>query len=533
MQKATNRSCGHYPIEDVELSNSGAQKIVEHSCDKLCGIAAKSLVEDKPKEMGKGPTYNSEHGEPEDSDDGKYINKEVEHDPQSTCYTSNMNTHNKEKATAEADHKCRNACCTEQDEQIGSKSSTFSKENKNNCCDSSGIASGQACCSHLDAAFKKYSMYLQIGRCICRSVFAPIETCCSKERRERAMRVQPVAVDRSYRPIHPSDRIREVAFPDKSIATCQIAPIGRDHGRVARPTGQKLHLLRKRSDDIEKGRPDKTIHMAISISGMTCTSCSKKCLSVLDRITGVTGANINFVAGTGEFDLDCRLDPAKVVSQFEHETGFKCSRLIRDFQTLDISMSESEAKRLKDKALAGVRSVSKVDKKTYSVNFDPTLVGARSLLELVPLGSLAAQRNDSTLVSNKMRLVQMAWSTALAAALTIPVVVLAWSNNSIPYSKRSIVSLVLASLVQAIAVAEFYVGALKSLIFSKVVEMDMLVLISSTAAYGYSVVAFALTHRGYLLEQGEFFETASLLITLIMFGRLISAVARMKALSAV
>ena len=324
---------------------------------------------------------------------------------------------------------------------------------------------------------------------------------------------------------------RKISVTARSFA--HIAPIGQVHDRVVGPTGQKAHIPRNRSSDIEKGHSNDTIRVAVAIAGMTCTSCSKKGLNVFKRMTGITNPNINFVAGTGEFDLDSRSDPMHVISQFERETGFKCSRVMKDFQTLDILMSEIEAKQLEDQSLAGVHSVSKVQKNAYTVSFDPTLIGARSLLAVIPTESLASPRNDSTLDSGKKRLLQTAWNTAFAAAFTIPVVVLAWSNNSIPYSKRSIVSLVLATLVQAIAVPEFYVGALKSLVFSRVVEMDMLVVISITAAYVYSVIAFALTHRGFVLDQAEFFETSTLLVTLILVGRLISAVARLKAISAV
>lgn len=127
----------------------------------------------------------------------------------------------------------------------------------------------------------------------------------------------------------------------------------------------------------------------------------------------------------------------------------------------------------------------------------------------------------------------MAWATVVSAVLTVPIVVLAWSDNPVPQQTRQVVSLVLGTLVQALSIREFYIDAIKSLIFSRVVEMDMLVVISITAAYGYSVVAFALTESGFELEQEAFFETSSLLITLVLVGRLMAAMARMRAVSAV
>ena len=56
---------------------------------------------------------------------------------------------------------------------------------------------------------------------------------------------------------------------------------------------------------------------------------------------------------------------------------------------------------------------------------------------------------------------------------------------------------------------------------------------SITAAFLYSVVGFSFRMAGQPLETSEFFETSTLLITLILLGRLIAMWARYKAVSAV
>ncbi|KAG7007513.1 P-type cation-transporting ATpase [Physcia stellaris] len=423
-------------------------------------------------------------------------------------------------------------CCTKEEQPVGHQSSTCSDEQKNNSCGLSRRLSGQACQSHLDAALQKYALYLQMGRCICRSVLAPLETCCSKDKRQQALQFIKLETDSVKQSASPVRNI-QITFDKNNITPrSQLSSADQTHNDEARRTGQNSHLLGTSLADIEKGS-NGNLRIAVSISGMTCTSCSKKGMNVLHRIPGVVNPNINFVAGTGEFELEHRLDPNEVISQFEHETGFKCLQIRRENQSIDLLISKSEAKRLEDRLITGVRSISMLDKATYSVEYDPRLIGARSLLALIPSASLAAPRNVSSLVTGKKSMYLTTLTTVSAAALTIPVVVLAWSNNSIPYKKRSIISLVLATCVQAIAVPEFYVGAMKSLIFSRIIEMDMLVVISITAAYVYSVVALALKHRGYALEQGELFETSTLLVTLVLMGRLVSTVARIKAFTAV
>ena len=91
----------------------------------------------------------------------------------------------------------------------------------------------------------------------------------------------------------------------------------------------------------------------------------------------------------------------------------------------------------------------------------------------------------------------------------------------------------LATIVQCVVAGPFYPSALKSLIFTRVIEMDLLIVLSTTTAYVFSVVSFAYQVRGQPLSTGGFFETSTLLVTLIMFGRLVSAFARQKAVESI
>ncbi|KAH0548607.1 hypothetical protein GP486_007849 [Trichoglossum hirsutum] len=63
--------------------------------------------------------------------------------------------------------------------------------------------------------------------------------------------------------------------------------------------------------------------------------------------------------------------------------------------------------------------------------------------------------------------------------------------------------------------------------------MDMLIVISTAAAYVFSVVSFVLQVRGHPLSTGEFFKASTLLVTLIMVGELVSESARQWAVESV
>ncbi|KAL9075656.1 MAG: hypothetical protein Q9161_001408 [Pseudevernia consocians] len=330
--------------------------------------------------------------------------------------------------------------------------------------------------------------------------------------------------------------------------------------------------------DLEKGSPVK--HAVIQISGMTCTGCERKLQRVLSSTAGVQNVKTSLVLGRAEVDVDAGLSIVEVASSLERQTEFKCTVFQQGHQlhVLIPERSSAQASRLentvvseKDLALlhqgfagpdypSGVQDVQVIDNKgrewkpgtanyglrrlfafrifatkppKYSarITYDPRLVGARDLLEKGfggPL-SLAPLNSDHATATDTDHLRETLCTTLLSAFLTIPVLVMSWAPlppHSIAYGSSS---LMLATLVQFIVAGPFYPRAVKALLFSHMIEMDLLIVISTTTAYLYSVVAFVYETKGRPLSTGGFFETSTLLVTLIMCGRLASAYARRKA----
>lgn len=427
-----------------------------------------------------------------------------------------------------------------------------------------------ACSNHLSAAFDRFQALLAKSRCICRTVAQEIGVCCcslakngtvARSDVDNSSEAQPgpqpgVSTSVSVLGENASNnniRQRSTGCCDKSDQPPKVnevlTPNGCDDGtcgtgccsstaKKTTPTQAQLAsaTTTSSSDDIENAAARE--HIVLSVSGMTCTGCSTKLLNVLNQISGISKPQVTFVSGTASFDLDPQSSTADTaLLLIERRTGFKISRVVEGHQTLDVLMSIDTAVSFEQSHPSGLVSISKSSKKTkgqkktYQIAFDPYVIGARDLLR--PGISLAPPAPDPSFSEGQKRLINTGWMTAVGAAFTIPVVVLNWAPVPLSRSTIDIVSLILATVVQAIAVPEFYVNAIKSLIFSKVVEMDMLVVISITAAYGYSIVAFGLTEAGYTLEEDAFFETSSLLITLVLLGRLVAAVARTCAISAV
>lgn len=287
--------------------------------------------------------------------------------------------------------------------------------------------------------------------------------------------------------------------------------------------------------DLEKGFTG-TEHVILSISGMTCTGCETKLKRTMGTLESVKNLKTSLILARAEFDLDSGAGTlAEVVKHLERTTEFKCERVMNQGSSIDLVPTSDVSSFVQKNWPHGVTEMTVVDKKTVNVAFDAKIFGARDLVEKgwgTPV-NLAAPRADPTLEAGRKHVRHVGYMTLLSIALTIPVLVLAWA----PLPAREIAygsaSLALATIVQLVIAGPFYPKALKSLIFSRMIEMDLLIVLSTSAAYIFSVVSFGYLLAGQPLSTGEFFETSTLLVTLIMVGRYLSALARQKAVESI
>ncbi|KAF3932246.1 hypothetical protein ABW19_dt0201288 [Dactylella cylindrospora] len=201
--------------------------------------------------------------------------------------------------------------------------------------------------------------------------------------------------------------------------------------------------------------------------------------------------------------------------------------------------------------------------KTYDVQYDPRSVNAREIMQHVqnfsqpPLTiQLADAEEPDQIVAEQGRseLRRLLWRTLLAALLTIPILVITWTpsiktripaagdmNRSLlgSYIALHTVCLILATLVQLCGF-EIFTNAFRSVVWQHELDMDCLITISTTAAYIYSCIYYGfnisrearklLTGRpptgGESERHDPIFEASSLLITLILAGRLLTGYIR-------
>lgn len=269
---------------------------------------------------------------------------------------------------------------------------------------------------------------------------------------------------------------------------------------------------------------------------MTCTGCENKLIGALRAHSAISNIKTSLVLAKAEFDYNCDVQALpSVVVTLEKRTGFTFEEIITSATSRFLDVNTPL---LKDFLLAkmpdGIEEISEVDKGTVRVTYDPHVVGARDILNIYSAysPSLAPVPEDPALAAGAKHIRMLLLRTIVSLALTIPVLVMTWAPLPSHPHAYAISSLVLATIVQCAIAGPFYNSALQSL-YSGLIETDLLIVLSTTTAYVYSVVAFAYQMIGRPLDGGSFFETSTLLVTLIMFGQLASAFARQRAVAAI
>jgi P-type Cu+ transporter len=323
---------------------------------------------------------------------------------------------------------------------------------------------------------------------------------------------------------------------------------------------------------IPQHAPDTPIAEAnFAVTGMTCASCVAVIEKTLARMPGVLSANVNLALER----LTVLYDPASIdevgIAAAVKAAGYEATPLgdggpaatppsdgtTSAKVTLGITgMTCSSCQAVIERTLAKLPGVSgaavNLAAETATVTFDPGVVsvdeliggvidagyGAVVLPEADERGGESArdlQREAQERHTRHQRnLLILSASLAIPAFIftmvppfmdVIPVVVATWLANTFggawdPHMVMKYIGLVLATPVQFIAGAQFYRGfwhALKR----RMGNMDTLIALGTSAAYFYSLAA-----TFWLVEEPVFYEVAAMLITFVIFGKLLEARAK-------
>ncbi len=279
---------------------------------------------------------------------------------------------------------------------------------------------------------------------------------------------------------------------------------------------------------------ERTRYVTLPITGMTCANCVATVERNIKKLDGVRSASVNLATERASVEYDgSRLRQDEIVTRIQR-AGYDVARGEIDLLLRRVT-DAAAASRLEQALLENegilTASVNLASERVH-LEYIPTVIEPieiHNLIEKVGF-EIIESSGDSTDAEREAREKEISRQRRLLVvglALTVPLFVLSMVRDLglVPMRIASAawydwLIFVLATPVQFYVGWQYYVGALKSL-RNAAANMDVLIAMGSSAAYFYSLPILFGWLDGHL-----FFETASVIITLIVLGKYLEARAK-------
>jgi Cu+-exporting ATPase len=280
---------------------------------------------------------------------------------------------------------------------------------------------------------------------------------------------------------------------------------------------------------------------SLNIAGMTCASCVAHVEKALLKVEGVQAASVNLATETASVTAPAGV-PVSALIEAVAKAGYAVRR---DTLELDIEgMSCAACVGRVEKVLQRVPGVVSANVNLAARRAHVELAGSVPTAALVaavkkagfgatPAAEVSEGAREADAAAEEAALRRAVW---IAVALTLPVFVLEmgshlipgmhdWVMDTIGHRTSWLLQFVLTSAVMFGPGLRFFRKGGPALLRGAP-DMNALVAMGTSAAWGYSVVAL---FAPGLLPEGTvnvYFEAAAVIITLILIGRLLEARAR-------
>ncbi|KAI9465331.1 heavy metal translocatin [Lactarius psammicola] len=275
---------------------------------------------------------------------------------------------------------------------------------------------------------------------------------------------------------------------------------------------------------------------------MNCPSCALKVTTALLTIPSVQDVRVNSFTGQASMTYkEGLIEPGKIAKRTTELTGYAC--------VVDLAQHEGSRRILRIALPTVVGSSDKVPTlplgveilntsstasgTVLDVQYDSVLVLPRTVVDSFTAvgGSFLPPSKSTASLQASKDIYSLFLRTIVSFILCIPVLVFAWAPIEPHPIVYGAISLFLATCIQMYVGGPLYSTTFRVLFLQRTLDTDALVMLSSTIAYIFSFVAYVVQVTGHEFSS-PFFETPTLLLSLISLGELISAYARRRATSA-
>ena len=299
-----------------------------------------------------------------------------------------------------------------------------------------------------------------------------------------------------------------------------------------------------------------TKQITLPITGMTCANCAATIERGLKKLPTVQNAAINLASERASLEFDpTQLTQQDIIARIQ-KSGYDVA-LGEAVLPIKRLSDDTDAQRLEKalKQLPGVvtAQVSYATEKA-TVKYIPTVVSQNDLRMTVSAAGfeaviVAGSGEDAERLAREHEIAHQQHLLTVGLLFTVPLFLLAMARDfgllnaffggmpgmlmQMPGMPATMAApwfnwllLVLATPVQLYVGRQYYVGAYKAL-RNGAANMDVLIAMGTTVAYVYSIaVLIALTLGTKALGDHVYFETAAVIIVLIILGKFLEARAK-------
>lgn len=281
-------------------------------------------------------------------------------------------------------------------------------------------------------------------------------------------------------------------------------------------------------------------HINLNITGMTCAACSNRIEKVLNKMDGVE-ANVNLT--TEKASVDYNKDTASVeditkrIEDIGYGVRYEKSEL--DITGMTCAACSNRIEKVLNKTGGVKLATVNLTTENASVEYNPNIIDERQIIERIGnlgYGAEPKKSSEEKISHKDKELKTMKWKVIIAGLLSLPLLVTMLDHlfgmNLPGIFMNPWFQLAFATPVQFILGWQFYVGAYKNL-KNFTANMDVLVVMGTTAAYGFSLYQTYLWVNGTVEHPHLYFEASAIIITLILFGKYLETRAKSQTTGAI
>jgi len=289
---------------------------------------------------------------------------------------------------------------------------------------------------------------------------------------------------------------------------------------------------------------------SIKVSGMSCAACAARIEKGLNKIEGVNSANVNFAMERATVDFDDSMVQSQQFDELIKKLGYDVIREKADAGQANLKLSGMScaacSARIEKKlnSIEGVKFANvNLSTEKASISFDSDQVKVGDLIGVIENLGYGAEKiedisRDQEKEQKEKEIRIMRISLIASAVLSFPLVaamiisLFKIHSPALELLHNQYFQLAITTPVQFIIGARFYKNAYYAL-RSGSANMDVLIVMGTTAAYFYSLynVFFEVVPQGMM--KSLYFEAAAIIITLILLGKYLEAVAKGKTSEAI